>query len=84
LRRSSPPPTNHLNLTQPDTQQGERTLAALIDELLPLTSRQQTPQGQAFRVTEVILVNDGAIDDSTSVMKAIASQHPFVTPLWLS
>jgi undecaprenyl-phosphate 4-deoxy-4-formamido-L-arabinose transferase len=32
----------------------------------------------------VILVNDGAIDDSTSVMKAIASRHPFVTPLWLS
>jgi polyisoprenyl-phosphate glycosyltransferase len=64
--------------------QGERTLAVLIHEILPLTSRQQTPQGQAFRVTEVILVNDGAIDDSTSVMKAIASQHPFVTPLWLS
>ena len=64
--------------------QGERTLAALIDEILPLTSLQQTPQGQAFRVTGVILVNDGAIDDSTSVMKAIASRHPFVTPLWLS
>jgi len=64
--------------------QGERTLAALIDEILPLTSPQQTPHGQAFRVTDVILVNDGAIDDSTSVMKAIASQHPFVTPLWLS
>jgi undecaprenyl-phosphate 4-deoxy-4-formamido-L-arabinose transferase len=64
--------------------QGERTLAALIDEILPLTSPQQTPQGKTFRVTDVILVNDGAIDDSTSVMKAIASQHPFVTPLWLS
>jgi undecaprenyl-phosphate 4-deoxy-4-formamido-L-arabinose transferase len=64
--------------------QGERTLEALIDEIAPLTSEQQTPRGQAFRVTDVILVNDGAIDDSTSVMKAIASQHPFVTLLWLS
>lgn len=64
--------------------QGERTLGALIDEIAPLTSPQLTPKGQPFRVTDVILVNDGAIDDSTSVMRAIAAQHAFVTPLWLS
>ncbi len=64
--------------------QGERTLKALIDETLPLTSLQKTPHGRPFRVTEVILVNDGAIDDSTSVMKSITSEHPFVIPIWLS
>jgi glycosyltransferase involved in cell wall biosynthesis len=64
--------------------QGERTLEALIEEIVPLTSRQRTAHGQLFHVTEVILVNDGAVDDSTSVMTSIASQHPFVTPLWLS
>jgi glycosyltransferase involved in cell wall biosynthesis len=64
--------------------QGERTLEALIDEIVPFTSLQRTPRGRPFRVTDVILVNDGAIDDSTSVMTSMASRHAFVTPLWLS
>jgi polyisoprenyl-phosphate glycosyltransferase len=64
--------------------QGERTLEALVEEIAPLTSLRQTPKGLLFRVTDVILVNDGAIDDSTSVMTSIASHYPFVTPLWLS
>ena len=82
-RKANEPDRRRVTIVVP-VYQGERTLAALIDEILPLTSPQQTPKGNAFRVTDVILVNDGAIDDSTSVMKAIASQHPFVTPLWLS
>jgi len=64
--------------------QGERTLEALVEEIASLTSLQQTPNGLPFRVTDVILVNDGAIDDSTSVMMSIGSHYPFVTPLWLS
>jgi len=64
--------------------QGELTLDVLVEELAPLTSLQRTPRGLPFRVADVILVNDGAIDDSTSVMTSIASRHPFVTPLWLS
>jgi glycosyltransferase involved in cell wall biosynthesis len=64
--------------------QGERTLEALVDEIAPLTSLQHTPRGLPFRVTDVILVNDGAIDDSTVVMMSIASRYSFVTPLWLS
>jgi glycosyltransferase involved in cell wall biosynthesis len=64
--------------------QGEQTLEALVKEIIPLTSLHRTAHGQLFHVSEVILVNDGAIDGSTSVMTSIASQYPFVTPLWLS
>jgi glycosyltransferase involved in cell wall biosynthesis len=64
--------------------QGERTLEALVEEIVPLTSPQRTPRDRAFRISDMIVVNDGAIDNSTSVMQAIASRHPFVTPLWLS
>jgi polyisoprenyl-phosphate glycosyltransferase len=64
--------------------QGERTLAALIDEIAPLTEPQSTPKGNRYRVAEVLLVHDGAIDASAGVMKALAARHTFVRPLWLS
>lgn len=64
--------------------QGEHTLAALVEEILPLVSVQRSPGGHCFRVTDVILVNDGAVDDSSSVMVELAAQHPFVRPIWLS
>jgi undecaprenyl-phosphate 4-deoxy-4-formamido-L-arabinose transferase len=35
-------------------------------------------------VTEVILVNDGAIDDSSTTMETISARHPFVSLIWLS
>lgn len=81
--RSDRPDGYRITIVVP-VYQGERTLEALIDEIIPLTAAQPTPRGQVFRVVDVILVNDGAIDDSTSVMKALASKHPFITPLWLS
>ncbi len=71
-------------LTSRGSPPSVRTLEALVEEIVPLTSLQRTPCGQPFRITDVILVNDGAIDGSTSVMTSIASHHPFVTPLWLS
>jgi polyisoprenyl-phosphate glycosyltransferase len=64
--------------------QGERTLAALVQEVAPLTVEQVTPGGRAFRVIELVLVNDGAPDGSAGVMKELAAQFPFVRPLWLS
>jgi polyisoprenyl-phosphate glycosyltransferase len=45
---------------------------------------QETPRGRRFRVNEVILVHDGAIDHSHSVMEALARQYPFVMSVWLS
>ena len=64
--------------------QGEHTLAALVDEIIPLTAPQITPAGYRFRVLEVLFVHDGAIDHSANVMRSLASQHPFLRTIWLS
>lgn len=64
--------------------QGEFTLEPLLVEIEPLTTSQSTPGGVRFRVTEVVLVHDGAIDGSDSVMSSLAARLPFVTPIWLS
>lgn len=77
------PPVQEVSLVVP-VYQGEKTLAALIDEIVPLTSIQSTPKGRRFRVAEVLLVHDGARDASAQVMKRLAAAHGFVRPLWLS
>jgi polyisoprenyl-phosphate glycosyltransferase len=64
--------------------QGEHTLAALVDEIIPLTAPQITPAGYRFRILEVLFVHDGAIDRSADVMRSLASRHPFVRTIWLS
>jgi polyisoprenyl-phosphate glycosyltransferase len=64
--------------------QGEFTLESLLEEIEPLTTTQSTRGGVQFRVSEVILVHDGAIDGSDAVMSALASRLPFVVPVWLS
>ena len=63
--------------------QGEFTLESLLEEIEPLTTTQSTPGGVQFRVSEVILVHDGAIDGSDAVMSALASRLPFVVPVWV-
>lgn len=64
--------------------QGASTLEPLLAEIEPLVSVQSTPRGVQFRVSEVILVHDGAIDDSDAVMSSLAAKLSFVTPIWLS
>jgi undecaprenyl-phosphate 4-deoxy-4-formamido-L-arabinose transferase len=64
--------------------QGEKTLRSLVTEIEPLTAVQQSPGGVTFRVTEVLLVHDGARDASHTVMEALAAEYPFVTLIWLS
>src|SRR5215469_10402014 len=64
--------------------QGEHTLEALVVETAPLTLSQVTPGGRCFRVVEMLLVDDGAIDRSADVMKGLVSQHPFARIIWLS
>jgi len=64
--------------------QGERTLEPLLAEIHPLVQPNETPHGRRFRVTEVILVHDGAIDNSRAVMDGLASRYPFVMLVWLS
>jgi polyisoprenyl-phosphate glycosyltransferase len=64
--------------------QGEMTLEPLLNEIEPLTTSQCSPGGVQFRVCEVVLVHDGAIDRSDAVMLSLATKLPFVTPIWLS
>jgi glycosyltransferase involved in cell wall biosynthesis len=64
--------------------QGELTLEALLAEIEPLTKPQSTPGGVQYRVSEVVLVHDGAIDGSDAVMSSLAAKLPFVSLVWLS
>lgn len=63
---------------------GERTLDALVEELLPLTAPSSTPHGQPFVVDEVLLVHDNGPDRSDVVIRRLAAQFDFVRPIWLS
>ncbi|MBF4574459.1 glycosyltransferase [Herbiconiux sp. VKM Ac-1786] len=64
--------------------QGERTLAAMVGELVPYTHGAITPDGHAYRIAEVILVHDNGPDQSDAVMRTLAEQLPFVSIIWLS
>ncbi|MEK7137262.1 MAG: glycosyltransferase [Patescibacteria group bacterium] len=64
--------------------QGERTLPPLIKELAAFSQEKQTSKGHAYRIEEVVLVHDGAIDRSDQVIQELAANYPFVKPVWLS
>jgi undecaprenyl-phosphate 4-deoxy-4-formamido-L-arabinose transferase len=64
--------------------QGEHTLEALAGEIAPLTVSQGTPGGRRFRVVELLLVHDGAVDRSADVMRELGSRYPFLRLIWLS
>ncbi|MFE5409117.1 glycosyltransferase [Microbacterium sp. NPDC056569] len=63
---------------------GERTLPAVIDELVPYTQGFQTPDGSSARITEVILAYDRGPDRSDLVLRRLAQQHTFIKVVWLS
>jgi undecaprenyl-phosphate 4-deoxy-4-formamido-L-arabinose transferase len=63
---------------------GERTLGALASEIAPLVDPQKTPDGHPYRVAELVLVHDGAMDGSAEVMRGLSERYPFVRVLWLS
>jgi undecaprenyl-phosphate 4-deoxy-4-formamido-L-arabinose transferase len=77
------PDIQRLSIVVP-VYQGERTLGPLLAEIEPLTAPCNTPRGRRFQVAEVILVHDGAIDNSHVVMESLAARFPFVTLVWLS
>ena len=63
---------------------GATTLPSLMDELVPLTSEQRTPNGHDFSICEVLLVHDCGPDRSDLTLEALSVQHPIVHPIWLS
>ena len=60
--------------------QGEFTLRPLIEAIESLTNGAQTPAGRAFRVIEVILVDDCGPDRSDLVISSLAVEFGFVRP----
>lgn len=63
---------------------GEKTLPALIQEIVPLTSEQTTPAGSRVVISEVLLVHDCGPDQSDMTIESLSAQHSFVRPVWLS
>jgi len=64
--------------------QAEKTLPALIAEILPLTAVTTSPDGYPFVVREVLLVHDNGPDQSAAVMRSLQAEHPFIRSIWLS
>ncbi|WP_345206437.1 glycosyltransferase [Fodinibacter luteus] len=64
--------------------QGERTLAAVVDELAASVTDRVSPQGRPYRVVEVVLVHDCGPDRSDDAIRALAGSHDWVRPVWLS
>lgn len=64
--------------------QGENTLPLLMEEIEPMTSRQETPEGRTFMISEVLLVHDCGPDHSDRTLEALSENYAFVKPVWLS
>ena len=64
--------------------QGTATLSGLVAELAASREVRSTPGGRPYRVEEVLLVDDCGPDGSDEVIRALAAEHDWVRPVWLS
>lgn len=63
---------------------GAETIGPLAAEIAPLTEGAITPNGICYRITELILVWDHGPDRSDDVIRDLASEYTWITPVWLS
>ena len=63
---------------------GANTLPTLVEEVAPLNAEQQTPNGNLFVISEILLVHDCGPDRSDHAIEALSIRHAFVQPVWLS
>jgi polyisoprenyl-phosphate glycosyltransferase len=63
---------------------GEHVLPALIEELDRYTTSCVSPEGNRFRVSEVVLVHDVGPDRSDVTIRALDDRYDYVRPVWLS
>lgn len=61
--------------------QGEASLPRLVDDILRASVRWDEPD---LALAEIVLVYDGAIDDSAAVMRRLEDTHDLVRAVWLS
>ncbi|MEG9248797.1 glycosyltransferase [Arthrobacter sp. Soc17.1.1.1] len=64
--------------------QGEKSLQAVIEELIPYTRGAITKQGNSYVVKEILLVFDHGPDDSAGTIRRLAEKYDCVRPIWLS
>jgi undecaprenyl-phosphate 4-deoxy-4-formamido-L-arabinose transferase len=77
------PPAHEVSVVIP-VYQGERTLGPVVDELAASLVQRSSPEGRAYRVTEVVLVHDCGPDASDVTIRELAARHDWVRPVWLS
>lgn len=63
---------------------GERTLPAVVEELLPYCEPFVTSDGHRAQVTELIFAYDRGPDRSDVVLRDLQRRFPFVKVIWLS
>jgi glycosyltransferase involved in cell wall biosynthesis len=83
MTTSEQPAVHRVSIVVP-VYQGEKTLATLVDEVALLTNEQTLPDGERYRVIEVILVHDCGPDRSDHTIAELARTHEFVQPVWLT
>ncbi|TQM63885.1 glycosyltransferase involved in cell wall biosynthesis [Humibacillus xanthopallidus] len=78
-----PERTHRISVVTP-VYKGEHTLPGLAQEMTALMGEQVTPDGHRWVLTEWLLVHDNGPDASADTMAALAREHDFVRPIWLS
>jgi undecaprenyl-phosphate 4-deoxy-4-formamido-L-arabinose transferase len=63
---------------------GQKTLPGVVREIEDLGEVVTTDGGVQWSVDEVILVHDNGPDRSDETIRALAAEHRFVRPVWLS
>ena len=63
---------------------GAATLNSVIDELLPYAQDCISPDGNKYRISEIILVWDHGPGSADDVVRDLAAAHEIVRPVWLS
>ena len=77
------PATQRISIVVP-VYRGEICLPELLAEIAPLAVGATTPGGNRFEICEVLLVHDCGPDRSEETIEKLATEYPFVRPVWLS
>ena len=75
--------THRISVVVP-VYQGEKTLPAVVSELMQYADPQLSPAGHRFVIAEVLLVFDHGPDRSADVIRDLAARHDIVRGVWLS